>query len=415
MITSILVEDVPQDLALMPAQVTVLHGRSGVKDGPEASSATLLWLHDEPTMPGWVNGDTVKIVGDTGPLFTGRIVEARLEHGIRTDGTTYGLFTVTCAGAVAALGYRFVGDEPWPAESGAARADRILDLAEVPYLIDGQADPMVMPRDVDRRAARELLEELAQSTAAAVVDLPTGEVVYQPMKERARPVHDFPWADFDPAFTWSQFDPAMTWQDFDSWYSNDSEFPLAIPAAAVGFEPTWGVTAADILNHVRVGYGPTDPEQAYTEATDPASITRHGRRYQYFGTQLQNVADAQAYASWILTTSSIGRWALDDIDVHLDLLDEPTRAAVLALTCGDHITVGNMPAPAPAIVAEGIVEGWTYVTWGDRGGMFERLRLHTSALLESLAVPQWSDYPPGFMWSDHSPLLSWADIVSIPA
>lgn len=415
MITAILVEDTPQDLAMMPAQVTILHGRSDVRDGPEASSATLLWLQDEPSMPGWVSGDTVKIVGDTGPLFTGRIVETRLEHGLRDDRSTYGLFTVTCAGPVAALGYRFVGDEPWPAETGTARADRILTLAEVPYVIDGTADPIVLPRDVDRRSARELLDDLAQSTAAAVIDLPTGEVLYQPMAERARPVHPFPWSDFDPAATWSGFDPAMTWQDFDTWYSNDSEFPLEIPAAAVGFEPTWGVTAADIVNHVRVGYGPADPDQAFTEVTDSASIARHGRRYQYHGTQLQNLADAQAYASWILTTAATARWSLDDIDIHLDLLGGDIRAAVMALTCGDHITLDSMPQPAPAIVAEGIVEGWTYVTWGDGGQMFERLRLHTSALLESLAVPTWADFPPAFTWADFPPIATWADLTEIPA
>lgn len=67
------------------------------------------------------------------------------------------------------------------------------------------------------------------------------------------------------------------------------------------------------------------------------------------------------------------------------------------------------------IVAEGIVEGWTYVTWGDGGQMFERLRLHTSALLESLAVPTWADHTPAHMWADYAPMIAWADMTTLAA
>ena len=347
-------------------------------------------------------------------MFTGRIVSADLAHGLRDDGTTYALFTVTAAGPVAGLGYRNVGDEPWPAEAGSARVARILDLAEAPYLIDGAADAMILPRDVDSRPARELLEEVAQSTGAAVVDLPDGRVMYQPLAERACTIKPFPWADFDPALQWQDFPPTFTWADFDDWTSADSQWPLPIPAAAVEWEPAWS-TSLDITNHIRVGYGPTPQgqEQPWTQLQDTASIDRHGRRYAYLGTQLQDAADAQAYAAWILTTRAVPRWSLGDIVVVLEALDDATRREVLALTCGDQITVETMPSPAPALVAEGVVEGWTYVMWGQAGQLFEQITLHTSALLESLVVMTWNDFPPELTWSDFPMYLTWADLTDL--
>ena len=187
MITDVVIDGMPLDPALILADVTILHGRRNADDGPEASSATIVALHDETTLPTYSTGSVMELHGDTGPMFTGRVSDMLLEHGRSHSGQRYGVLTMTAAGAVAALGYRYVGDEPWPQESGAARAERILTLAEVPYLIDGAADAALLPRDVDSRSAGELLGDVAASTGAAVFDLPTGQVVYQPMSERARP------------------------------------------------------------------------------------------------------------------------------------------------------------------------------------------------------------------------------------
>lgn len=412
MITAVEVEGKAADPSLVPAQITILHGRRGVRDDPQASSATLFLLTDEATMPTWGLGDVLTLTGDTGPMFTGRITDRSLSHGRRADGTTYGLFTVTAMGAVAALGYRTVGDEPWPQESGTARAERILTLAEVPYVIDGTVEAQILPRDVDSRPARDLLSELASSTGAAVVDLPTGNVLYQPLKERARPIKDYRWRDFPPGATWADFDPTLTWAGFSAW----AETPTALPAAAVEWEPEWS-QSTDLINHIRIGYGTATEgsEQAWVELQDSASIARYGRRYEYVGTDLALDADALAYASWILSVQAQPRWRLGDIGVELAALDPALRAEVLGLTSGRHVEIHTMPTPTPELVATGIVEGWTYTMWGDGGRLFERITLHTSAPLESLAVPAWSDYPPTYLWSDHDPALIWADMTAVPA
>lgn len=413
MITTVSINGTPIDPGLVLAELTVLHGRRDILDGPTASSATVVVLHPPGAMPAWRGGDMLELAGPEGPAFTGRITERSLVH-MDADGVRHGRFTVTAMGPVARLGVRTVGEEPWPAESGTERATRILEASEVPYLIDGAADAVILPRDVDSRPALDLLIDVAQDTGAAVFDLPDGTVVYQPMKERARPVKPFRWQDFDSAFMWSQFDSAFTWADFNTWYSTDSEFPVAIPPGAVEYEPAWSSSEADVINHVRIGYGaiPEGSEQAWTEVTSPASIDRHGRRYLYSGTQLRDLADAQAFASWWLAVKGSEHWHLDDIVVRLELLDPDIYAAVMALTCGDHITIDGMPQPAPATVYTGIVEGWTYTMWGAGGLLHERLVLHTTAPLESLAVPQWGDYDDAFMWSDHDAQLAWADMTS---
>lgn len=413
MITEVTVAGLPLDPGWVLAEVTVLHGRRDVDDGPAASSATLTVEHPPASMPQWRGGDTVELAGPDGPVFTGRIADQALEHVRLSDGSTLGRFTVTAMGPVARLGVRTVGDEPWPAEAGTARAARVLTLAEVPgYLIDGAADAVILPRDVDSRPALDLLTEVATSTGAAVFDRPDGRVVYQPMSERTN--GPYRWMDFDPALTWADFDPGMTWADFASWRSKE---PVTIPATAVTWEPTWSTSASDVVNHVRVGYGiPAEgAEQPWQEALSQSSIDRHGRRYRYFGSQLRDQADALAYALWWVSVRSSDRWALEDITVHPDLLDGPTRAAVLGLLCGDHVRVDAMPQPAPAIVYTGIVEGWTYSQWGAGGSLFEQITLHTSAPLESLAAMAWRDFPAAYRWADFPPDVTWADVTDLEA
>ena len=107
-----------------------------------------------------------------------------------------GIFTVTAAGPLAALGVRKVGDEPWPQEIGLARAERILTLAEVPWATDGVVDVQVLPRDVDAQPALGVLQDLAGETSAAVFDVPHGEVIYQALSGRSRPVFPYRWEDF---------------------------------------------------------------------------------------------------------------------------------------------------------------------------------------------------------------------------
>lgn len=402
--------------------IVVTHGRDRVTDGPEPSTADLALLVASPTLPGWSAGNSLTIAHDTGPLFSGRITDLTMVHVDTRERGLCALITLTAVGPTAALGVRVVGDEPWPAESGAVRANRILALADVPYTIDGDVDPIIVPRDVDAQPALGLLEELAVSTGAAVFDTPDGQVVYQAVSGRARPIIRFRWQDFDPAMRWSDFDPAFTWAgappSFADWISPDSELPVELPADTVEWEPAWNLTEAEVINHARVGYGvPADgTEQAYVDLADPQSQSDHGTRYRYVGTQLAEQAAANDRVTHIITTQARPRWALPAVVVILDLIRDTNPAlytAVLGLLCGDHVTIHGLPQPAPAGDWPAICEGWTYQYWKTRGGTeHERMTLAVSDVLASLAVMTWNDYPALFTWADHKAYLTWVDLTS---
>jgi hypothetical protein len=416
MITTVTINDAPLDPCQVLAEVTVLHGRGGFGESSQPMSATIRVEQPAGAMPSWASGDVITLDGDTGRMFAGRIVDRSLTHFTESDGSSWGRFTVTAAGPLAVLGLRRIGDVPWPQETGTQRATRILTAAGTPWAVDGTVDLSVLARDVDAQPAAGLLDELASWTSAAVFDTPTGEVVYQALSGRNRPVVPFMWSDFAEAMMWSDFDPALTWNgdspSIGEWPSPTSEFPIVLPCTAVVFEPEWSSSEATIINEVAIGYGLAEP-QAEVRVEDADSITAHGRRYLYQGTQLATLADATTRASHIITTQWMERWQIGDVTVALDLLDPPTYEATLGLVCGAHVTLQGLPQPAPATDWTGIVEGWTFTQWADGGVLREQMVLTLSDPLMSLAVLRWDSYPGPYLWSEHPAYLTWDDLTTV--
>jgi hypothetical protein len=322
-----------------------------------------------------------------------------------------GLFQMTAAGALAALGVRRVGDAPWPLETGTARATRILAAAAVPYKVVTHTDLWVLPRDVDAQPAAGLLDELTAATGAAVFDTPTGVVVYQPLQSRSR-IRPWMWRDFTTE-TWDVTDPALTWDaappTVADWISTSSQMPVVLPAETVVWEPEWTSQEGAVINHVRIGYGVAEEEQDAVELEDSASILQHGRRYLYEGTPLATAGDATTRATRILTTQAAERWEIGDVQVSLADLPAGLRAEVVGLLCGDQVVLQGMPQPAPAIDWSAILEGWTYTHTGSGGTVVEQMSLALSDPLLSLMVMVWNDYPALFVWTDHGTLF-WSDL-----
>lgn len=420
MIGSVRVNGLTLDPQLVEAEaITATHGRRSHSAGPTASTAALVLLSGPGTPAPARSGDVLEILHTTGaPLFTGRVTDRSIAHNPDDPRAAY---TITAMGTVARLGSRPLGDAPWPQETGAARATRILELAGTPFTVDGPDPAVIRARDIDATTALDALTSLAASTAAAVVDLPDGRVLYQPLAGRANPVSAFMWSDFDPALTWDQIDALTTWDglppSIGQWPSPSTPPPLTLPPYAIEYEPTWASAEAWITNHSRVGYGvaPEGGERPFTELTDADSITAHGRRYVFTATELATLADAAAYASRIITTTSRERWQLSDVTVILPALTSAAYAAALELRCGKHITVTGLPQPAPALDWTGIVEGWTYSMWTTYSGRAESLTLALSDPLHSLAVIKWADYPSLYKWQDHPAYLTWDDLNDLDA
>jgi hypothetical protein len=400
------VAGLPLDSGQVLATCTVIHGRRSFGEGGQPSSATITVEYPPGAMPVWQSGDTLELMSDDGPLFSGRIVSRNLTHT-----PDRGLFQMTAAGALAALGVRRVGDAPWPLETGTARATRILTAAAVPYKVVTHTDLWVLPRDVDAQPAAGLLDELTAATGAAVFDTPTGVVVYQPLQSRSR-IRPWMWRDFTTE-TWDVTDPALTWDaappTVADWISTSSQMPVVLPADTVVWEPEWTSQEGAVINHVRIGYGVAEEEQDAVELEDSASILQHGRRYLYEGTPLATAGDATTRATRILTTQAAERWEIGDVQVSLADLPGGLRAEVVGLLCGDQVVLQGMPQPAPAIDWSAILEGWTYTHTGSGGTVVEQMSLALSDPLLSLMVMVWNDYPALFVWPDHGTLF-WSDL-----
>ena len=415
MITAVSIAGVPVNLGqVLAANVTVMHGRAAFDDPPTPSHADITLLIPATSgMPGWGAGDPIVVTAEHGPLFTGTITDRRLPGHLDTaELGPCAQLELMCAGPLATAGYRVVGDEPWPQETGTARATRILTLAGLPHLVmpPATSEVQVLPRDVDAQPALTLLGELATDTGAAVVDLPDGRILYQPLEARDRPVFAVRWMDLPPD-PWTAFNPATTWADLDQ-RSPASEQPLPLPPAAVLAEPEWVSGPATIINHARIGWGlpPEGGQQATEQTTDPGSITRYGRRYAYLGTQLASQTDAADRASRIVTTQARERWALGGVTVWEAQLAPDTGAAVNFLTCGQWVSLDGLPQPAPAASWAAIVEGWTYTETKSSQRHDAWWTLALSDPLHSLAVMTWADFTPAYTWAGFPPDVAWADL-----
>jgi uncharacterized Zn-binding protein involved in type VI secretion len=134
-----------QPVACADLNAVITHGRTTATGGPTASTATVT-VYD-PSMPVWTAGQTLRIEAHGQPRFTGTITDVHLS-GHNTLG---GVFEVTAMGAVAILGWRDVGDVPWPVQTPGERAARILTAAGVPFTVADQSKLLVNAQDVDRR------------------------------------------------------------------------------------------------------------------------------------------------------------------------------------------------------------------------------------------------------------------------
>lgn len=421
MITALTIAGQPVDLGQVVADtVTVLHGRTSVTDAATAMAADLRLLLPPGPMPSWTSGDSLTLSTEHGPLFTGTISERRLTGHLDTvERGRVGILELSATGPLAQLGFRVVGDQPWPQETETARAARILDLAGAPHDVQEPTTGtvyQVLARDVDAQTALDLLDDLGRDTGAAVVDLPDGTVMYQPIRDRYEPAITLRWQDLPAAMLWSDWGPGTTWADL-GYRSPAAPLPVTIPPSAVLWEPQWLSAVAAIVNHVRVGYGdaPAGGDQAFVDATDAASQARYGRRYAYLGTRLATIADATARASHIISTQAGERWGIGSVNVWPELLTADQATALLGLVCGDHVQLDGLPQPAPAQSWPGIVEGWTYQQWWDTDRARVQVTLNLSDLPSSLAVMTWNDYPPTYQWAQHPPLDTWADLIEAPA
>jgi hypothetical protein len=349
----------------------VIHGRSRVTDGPTASSATVT-IYD-PLLPNWVAGDTLEVFCDSPPevRFTGTITDVSLVG----HGHLGGIFEVDAAGRVADLGVRDIGDVPWPVEYAVDRANRILTGAGLPFAVEGAPTIQVNARDVDRKDALGLITSLAQDTGAAVFDQPDGTIVFQHYSARVQ--------------------------------DKTKPLPMEVDGCVVLWEPSWEMTAGDVINSVTIPFGPEvqGGTRPTVTVTNPASVTKFQRRHATVSGDLADELSARERGSMIIDLHSLPHWAMDGVVVLLDKVQ--SALPFLNLRCGSLVKIVGMPQPAPEVDPVRIVEGWTHAMGVNR----DVLTLRLSHPSHSYAAIPWEVVPIDVRWMDVAPTVQFRDVI----
>lgn len=366
--------------------VIIRHGRSSPETQPDAATCSLTVKSDAlPALP--TLGDAVRIdlgdvvhdwLHDDDPSIDARFVGTITDLTVRPERDVTGaqLLTITAVSSRARTGRAIIGDAPWPAETDGARASRILTLAAASTpLTLGTSDPglfTVRARDVDRRPALQLLEELAASTLGVLAETRAGALLW----------HDADHRTLDAA-------PAVT---LDA-------------SSVLRASTTSTMRAGQLVNDLTVTYGDTDPQPS-AHVTHAASIATNGLSAAALASQLEDAEDAETVARTIVGRRSRPAWSTPGVTVDLvRTVDVTTAAALLRLEFGDLLGLTGYPAAGPFSDAQLWVEGWTETysryAW--------RLELDVSAFELTVSPRRFDELDPALRWSDVPPALTWLD------
>lgn len=365
--------------------LTIRHGRDGGSGQPDAATCTVTLLSDPLTrLP--VIGDRLEIdlgpavltwagLLDTDPArprFRGDVTDVSATNQRRGEPPTV---TVTATSRRARLGRTYVGDVPWPEELDGARARRVLDLATAPAgLVLADVDPgtvTVLARDVDRKPALELLEELANDARALLVEQRDGRIGWHDANHRGRAAVD-----------------------------------VDLAADALLADLVSAQNLSGIVNALSVTYGPTveGSERPVESFADTASQTSYGPFAATVSTQLAQQTAAIAFARAEVGRRSRPRWRLDALELDLIRYDPTTgagvtpalAAALWRLEVADLLRLTGLPSSAPFAGSRRWVEGWTETisrhSW--------RVTLATSDYGLAAPAPRWVDVPTDLSWNE---------------
>jgi hypothetical protein len=374
------------DISCLLDEVTIVQGRPGPAGQPEAAAATLdLTTGPGAPLPALVDTGAVILVTTSLALadgssvesvrFIGRITDVALgweANGPDTPDT--GVGQVVAVGLLADLARRVVGSTPFPQELDAARVARVLDLAGLPPAPTA-IDPgtvQVLPRDIDSRAALEVIQDVATSANGILWETRGGELRYADSEHRR----------------------------------NVRTFGVVLDACDVDVTPTWTRTLEGLVNQVSIGYGdtPDEGEQPRYLAEAPASVTTWGRYNYSLGSELAALADATALGQLLLARNSSPVWNLSGVPVNADDLDPDVYRSLLALEMHSLVNLTGMPAIGTTPTSAAVwLEGWTErLAWG-----VHTFELALSGYCRTAPPPRWDDLNPGATWDTMAAAVTW--------
>ena len=373
--------------------ITVELGRQNVRERGFASSCSFILrcpARDDIAAP----FDRVAVDVDGVPRFTGWIAETAL--GYANDGTAWQ--RIAAVGSLASYGYALIGEEPWPQETVAARAQRIAAIIGEPIVVQGGSGTQVIGQDVDSKQGIVLLQELAESTGGWLFDGPDGTIYLQSLGARSVTSSSVPWNDEPAGETWDELAADITWQS----ETHNPYAPLDLDGCWVRWAPDWSASH-EVATVVRVVHGTAEEEQV---VQDDDAIALYGRREVKLTSLLADPGDAITLGTVVLERNNRPYPALTGVTVDMARLPRTLYMDLLEALPGIRVTLHGLPQPAPAPAVNGVIEGWRETVYANGA---HTLTLHISDARHSLAVPAWDAEPVEATWDDLDPTAIWEE------
>jgi hypothetical protein len=395
-ITLVEIAGVALDLSDVEYQVNVQHGRNGVTNQPEASTAQIT-IRGASGVSAQMS-DPVIIQAYGFDRFTGEISDLTITH-LSTDPPT-AITTVIAMGNLAKLGLRETTDTSYPHETVRERAEKILTDGGLTFL-NGGNDVLELhslsSSQTELKPVLDALAELAEWSGATYFDTPEGLISFESYGTRGLTAFASTWQSLVQPWTYY----SQTWDSFPTTIAT-----YTFPSSGVIWSPTWTQTLEALINDVTVTYGSTGQNEEQDD--DAASIALYGRRAYRLDTRLRNSGDASDRAGLILTAQANPLWNMGQISVYVDLLGTTDRDRVLALINGATVTVPSLPVPAPYSSFQGIVEGW-----GETYTPGQHIITFTiSDPRYSYQTVPWNLIDGALEWGDVNPTVAWYNVVN---
>ena len=353
------------------SDVTTTHGRVRFESGRAALSTSQFTVRIYEGSPAynWLGAVGHGIRVYTGPgastlRHTGLITDLAWEWAEDGRGR-YLAHRVTTAGKLTRVGSATWTATTWTAQTARARAQALLAAAQgqTSRVQTGDYDPNLLGGERD--ATRSVLDDLEGLTWQA------------------------------EAILWDDVNADLVWQEMGHRRTSPI---VTIPECAVRWAPTYS-SQADLVNSVRIEYGPRDVNPRPTViAQDNTSTFNYGFYAERWDADYADQTSAQTKATRIVRRQAYPQVVLPSVTVLPNQLTGAQWAAVAALRVGDRVRLPSLPNPRPWLPYNGsmasvmTVEGWTERVGSKWDPDREwTLDLHLSPPIWSMVSRRWDE------------------------